>query len=202
MPGPPPKHPSVRARRNDVKKDFRALPAIGREGEAPAWPLGPDVEMVSSLEYHRDRVANLQAEMPDEEDSRSRARMRRELAKSEMECARLSLQIEQATDAEVALWRDLWSTPQAVMWEETRAHRSVALYVRFQIKGEQGDIKAAGEARQREDRLGLNSLALLRLRAEVERVDAAEERGQQRRRSPRPPRDEGEDPRNVLRAVN
>lgn len=200
MPGPAPKHPSVRARRNDPKKDFRSLPSEGRTGDIPPWPLLPEPGRVSLLEFQRDRIASLQVEVEAADDGRTRARLRRELGKLEIENAKLALEIEQAADLEKALWAELWTFPQAVMWEETRSHRSVALYVRCQIHGEQGDLKAAVEARQREDRLGLNDLALLRLRAEVERVEEAEDRGKRRRSTPRKPRD-GDDPRSVLRAV-
>jgi len=200
VPGPAPKHPSVRARRNDPKKDFRSLPSAGRTGATPPWPLQPEPGRVALLEFQRDRIASLQVEIEEAEDGRTRGRLRRELSKLEIENAKLALEIEQAADAEKELWAELWTFPQAVMWEETRSHRSVALYVRCQIHGEQGDLKAAVEARQREDRLGLNDLALLRLRAEVERVEEAEERGKRRRTTPRKSGD-GDDPRQALRAV-
>lgn len=38
MPGPPPKHPSVRRRSNRSKARF-VLPSEGRKGKAPKWPL-------------------------------------------------------------------------------------------------------------------------------------------------------------------
>lgn len=38
MPGPPPKHPDARRRRNATVPMVR-LPAEGREGDPPAWPL-------------------------------------------------------------------------------------------------------------------------------------------------------------------
>lgn len=38
MPGPPPKDPSTRRRRNPTP-GFKQLPAEGRSGEVPAWPL-------------------------------------------------------------------------------------------------------------------------------------------------------------------
>ena len=206
MPGPAPKHPSVRSRRDDAKKGFRSLPAGGRTSPPPAWPLQPEPGRVAVLETTRDRVASLQVELEQAEDGRARGRLRRDLNKAEMLVAKLSLEIEQAVDAERALWDELWTFPQAVMWEETRSHRSVALYVRCQIRGEQGDLKAAVEARQREDRLGLNDLALLRLRAEVERAEEAEARGEKRRRAPDPApettnNDDG-DPRDFLHVVN
>jgi len=152
----------------------------------------------------RDRVASLQVELEEAEDGRTKGRLRRDLNKQEMTVAQLTLQIEQAVDAETSLWADLWSTPQAVIWEESHAHREVAQYVRWKVRGEQGDLKAAAEARQLSDRLGLNPLALMRLRAEIEHVDAAEDRGKQRRQrtaSGVKPK-QGDDPRGGLYAVN
>jgi len=72
-----------------------------------------------------------------------------------------------STPAERKLWAELWRTPQAVMWERTRAHREVAGYVRWSLLAESGDIKAAPEARQLSDRLGLTPLALRRLEWEI-----------------------------------
>lgn len=203
MPGPSPKHPSVRTRRNNPKKDFRVLSSKGRDGDVPAWPLLPDVALTAQLELARDRVAALQVEVEEAEDGRTKGRLRRELNKNEMLTAQLSLQIEQATDAEVALWSDLWATPQAVIWDESHAHREVAQYVRWKVRAEQGDLKAASEARQLSDRLGLNPLALMRLRAEVEHADEVEQRGKQRREAGRaaPKSKGGPDPRGGLYAV-
>lgn len=147
----------------------------------------------------------MQVQVEEATDGRAKGRLRRSLNQSELTVATLELQIEQAMDAEVALWRDLWATPQAVIWEESHSLRSVAQYVRCQVLGEQGDLKAAAEARQREDRLGLNPLGLLRLRAEIEHVDAVEARGHQRRGAAKPPAAkaaDGDDPRGGLYAVN
>lgn len=202
MPGPAPKHPSARARRNNAKSDFRSLPAGGRVGQAPAWPLQPDVKQTAMLEMARDRIASVQVELEEAEDGRTRGRLRRDLNKNEMIEATLSLQIEQARDAEVDLWMELWAMPQAVIWEESHAAREVAQYARWKIRAEQGDLDAAKEARMLSDRLGLNPLALLRLRAEIERVDAAEDRGARRRpERPERPKPAGDDPRNGLHAV-
>ena len=57
----------------------------------------------------------------------------------------------------------------------------MALYARWMVRAEQGDTKAAAEARQLSDRLGINPAALLKLRAEIENVDAVEDRGRRRR---------------------
>ncbi len=203
MPGPSPKHPSTRARRNDAKKDFRVLSSQGRQGATPSWPLLPDVHMSAQLELGRDRIASLQVEVEEAEDGRTRGRLRRELNKLELMTAELALQIEQATDLEKALWADLWSTPQAVIWEESHAHREVAQYVRWKVRAEQGNLDAAKESRMLSDRLVLNPLALMRLRAEVEHAEAAEDRGNQRRQRPAPTaKKKGDDPRGVLYAVS
>lgn len=206
MPGPAPKHPSARARRNDMKKDFTTLPSKGRAGKAPAWPLLPDVHMVAERDLAQGRIESLQVEIDGAEDGRTKGRLRRQLAQAEQTAAVLTLQIDQAEAAETALWAELWSTPQAVMWEQSHAHRSVAQYVRWQIRADQGDLKAASEARAQADRLGLNPLALLRLRVEIERVDEVETRGSQRRATskPAPAAKDGAkvDPRERLRSVS
>lgn len=208
MPGPPPKHPSVRARRNNPKAGFRSLSPDGRSGPAPAWPLQPDIHLTASLELARDRIASLQVELDGTEDGRARGRLRRQLDRQEIAATTLELQIEQSQDAELELWDELWSTPVAVMWEESHAAREVAQYVRWKIRAEQGELKAATEARMLSDRLGLNPLALLRLRTEIERVDEAEDRGR-RRRPAAPPAEgssdgggQGGDPRGGLYAVS
>ena len=204
MPGPAPKHPSTRARRNDPKKDFRVLSLDGRSGATPPWPLQADVAKSAELEVARDKIASLQVELDGTEDGRTKGRLRRQIDRLEIAAATMALQIEQAGDAEKALWADLWGTPQAVIWEEAHAGREVAQYVRWKIRAEQGDIDAAKEARMLSDRLGLNPLALLRLRAEVERTDEVEDRGEKRRTratTERTDRGKGGDPRGVLRAL-
>lgn len=202
MPGPAPKHPSTRARRNDPQKGFTVLPAAGRSGGPPPWPLLPHPAMVAQLEVARDRVASLQLELEHADDGRTKGRLRRELNKNELAVATLQLQIEQATDAEVSLWAELWAMPQAVVWEQAHAFREVAQYVRWKIAAEQGSLDAAKEARMLSDRLGLNPLALVRLRLEIEKAEEAEDRGEQRRTKPAPAkRRKPGDPRATLRAV-
>lgn len=205
MPGPPPKHPSTRARRNDPKAGFRTLPEKGRSGKAPAWPLRPDVQRTAQLELARDRVATLQVQIEEETDGRKKGRLRRDLDKNEVTVATLTLRLEQETDAEVEVWTSLWKMPQAVIWEESHSHREVAQYVRWKVRAEAGDLDAAKEARMLSDRLGLNPLALMRLRAEIERTDEVETRGRQRRTTPKAPAkkkpDDG-DPRGGLYAVS
>jgi hypothetical protein len=187
MPGPPPKHPSVRARRNDPKKDFTMLPAAGRSGAVPKWPLLPDPELLAQRDLAEYQVVNLEAELLDCEDSRTKTRLERELAKVKLTARVTAIRIEQADTQESALWRWCWSTPQAVWWEQTFAHREVAQYVRWKVRAEQGNLAAGAESRQQADRLGLNPLALLRLRLEIEKVDEAETSGTRRRAKPPTP---------------
>ena len=77
----------------------------------------------------------------------------------------------------------LWKTPQATQWEKRGWLREVALYARHQAKAEAGSLDDAKEARQREDRLGLNDMAMLRLRWEI--VDDAAAKRQPAPRSKR-----------------
>ncbi len=100
------------------------------------------------------------------------------------------------------MWAELWKTPQAEMWEQLCWGREVAQYVRWKVRGELGDLDAAKEARQWSDRLGLNPLALLRLRWEIERSEEAQAKGNRRRsQSLATAPAAGGDPRSVLRAV-
>ena len=154
MPGPPPKHPSIRARRNKPNVGFTQLPAEGRDGPAPAWPL---------LD-------------PGDSD-------------------------EESTAAERELWATLWGYPQAVVWEKSKAFRAVALYVRLQVKAEQGDKGVLAAVGNLSDRLGLSPLALLRLRCEIVAADVAEEKAAASKRAPAKTRAAKTDPRQALRAV-
>lgn len=58
--------------------------------------------------------------------------------------------------AERALWRDLWASPQAVMWDDSTASL-VAIYVTFTqaLLAGSGTAWMAQEARHLADRLGL-----------------------------------------------
>ena len=189
MPGPPPKHPSRRSRSRS--SDVVALPAEGRVDPAPRWPLGPDVNQAAELEFQRDRISALSAELAESEDRRERGRLKQQLDRAVMAEGVLALKIEQARDAEVELWELLWSTPQAIMWEQSAAFgRMVAQFVRWNVRAEQGDIKAAPEARLRGAELGLTPMALLRLRRDIAETEAAEgrERDARERRAARPAR--------------
>lgn len=165
MPGPPPKHPSQRVRRNSAP-GLTPLPAAGRPGAPPEWPLGEDIVTRAKVEAAEAKVEALESRMAEG------ASVESSLARARERAAILSKVVEIQRDRELALWRELWATPQAVQWERLRWTREVAAYARWKVLAESGDLNAAKEARQLADRLGLTPLALLRLRWEI--VDMSE----------------------------
>ena len=202
MPGPAPKHPSVRARRNDPRKGFRALTG-GISGEKPSWPLPAMPRAAALVQFLTDKVALLNAELDHTDDGRTRGRLRKQIDAASRELLETQWQLEQQLDAEKQLWDELWEMPQAEIWQETHAVREVAQYARWKVMAEGGDLKAATEARLLSDRLGLNPMALMRLHLEIEHVNAAEDRGARRRKpsEKKPDDDKPTDPRGILRAV-
>lgn len=79
---------------------------------------------------------------------------------------------------EKELWAMLWRSPQAAAWitmgEATI--RVVARYARYVIMGELGNDKAAAEARQLEDKLGLTPKAMRMLLWAMASDEVAEKR--------------------------
>lgn len=65
------------------------------------------------------------------------------------------------------LWAYLWTTPQAAWWAANSMEYTVAQYCRYAAIAETGHSLSAAEARQREDRLGLNPASMLRNRWRV-----------------------------------
>jgi hypothetical protein len=77
-----------------------------------------------------------------------------------------------ATPREHAKWDLLWQTPQANFWHAQSIWLDdIALYVRLAVAAEGGDLKAASEARQWSDRLGLNHDSMTRKKWRVESDD-------------------------------
>ncbi|MFX4294092.1 hypothetical protein [Streptomyces bohaiensis] len=120
--GPPPDPNALRRDRKGDQAGWTTLPADGRSGPPPAWPL------------------------------------------------------TEQTNREVGLWCDLWSRPQAVMWERLRQEFEVALAVRTLAIAE--DPEASTErvkvARQHLDSLGLTVQGMLRNRWKIGAVTAPE----------------------------
>jgi len=133
--GRPPKADGQRRNRSALlaQQGTVRLPAAGRQGEPPAWPLG--------------------AAWKDDSDAPKR---------------------------EADIWRRLWATPQAVVWEPHGWYDVVARYARLLVVVENPSAPAAlfAEVRQLEDRLGLSPMALLRLRWIVVSDEADEQGGE------------------------
>lgn len=168
--GPAPKAADQRARRNATYA-MTKLPAEGRKGRAPKWPLGGDLELETKIHLAQREIVAHQEELEWAGSARDRAALRRKIARVRKVIAESQAMLKFAAKTEREIWAELWKSPQAVQWERRGWFRDVALYARHQAKAEGGSLDDSKEARQREDRLGLNDLALLRLRWEI--VDAS-----------------------------
>ena len=181
MPGPPPKK-ARGTRRGAGTGGFRQLAAVPA-AKVPAWPLAEDTALAEERDQLAEQLASWQAQHDAEPDRRKRHRLRQYIARDRAALAVLEGGLEGSEVRELALWSDLWTSPQAAIWAESPATvREVALYVRWMIRAERGDLRASAEARQLSDRLGINPLALLKLRAEIENVDEVMAAGRERRK--------------------
>lgn len=72
-------------------------------------------------------------------------------------------------DRELAMWERTWRTPQAVAWAAAGESwvDTVAIYVRYFVRGEAGSLDASKEARALADRLGLSPRAMRGLMWEI-----------------------------------
>lgn len=161
--GPAPKDPSKRARTNATYA-MTKLPAEGRKGRAPAWPLGGDVVIETQIHMAKREIAGIEDDLEWATTARDRSAQRRKLSRAGKKLAELEAMKKHASATERRIWTALWKTPQSTQWEKRGWYREVALYARHQAKAEAGSLDDSKEARQREDRLGLNDMSMLRLR--------------------------------------
>ncbi|MEW2161434.1 hypothetical protein AB0912_00255 [Streptomyces sp. NPDC007084] len=190
--GPP---PSANSRRRNATLPMTMLPANGREGDPPAWPLLDDVTMTARCDAARRLRDDLELKLLEPElTGRQRAASQKKYDAALTEANILEKKLEAQQGIETEIWGGLWHLPQAVMWERLGWVREVAQYVRWKVQAEMGDLDASKEARMLADRLGLNPLSMLRLRWEVSPDQVAEQR------AARPARRSG-DVRSRLRAV-
>lgn len=178
--GPPPKPDDQRRRRNATVAMTR-LPAEGRKGPAPKWPLIPDVVLSAKRDLAAAKVEGLEFDLAEGKP------VDRKLDAAKERLAILERQLAEQKALEASLWRDLWKLPQAVQWQRLGWTRDVAQYVRHKVLAELGDLDSAREARQWSDRLGLSPMAMLRLRWEVAADEVSERRGE-RQAAPQPAR--------------
>lgn len=187
--------PNKNSRRRNATLPMTLLPANGRTGEAPRWPLLDDVTMTARRDAARRLADELELQLLDPElTGRRKATAQKKYDAALTEANILEKKLQAQQDVEAELWADLWRLPQAVMWERLSWVREVAQYVRWKVQAEMGDLDASKEARMLADRLGLNPLAMLRLRWEISADEVAEQR------AARPAR-RGGDVRSRLRAV-
>ena len=90
------------------------------------------------------------------------------------------------SEVEAAMWLRYWRKPQAAAWARMQLVDEVAMYVRLFLVGScsDPDVKAATEARQIGDRLGLNPTAMLKNRWRV----TVDQVGEHRETKPKPQR--------------
>lgn len=172
IPGPAPKHPSQRKRRN-ASIAMKALPAHGRVGRCPNFPL-PTHPLSAEVDFWGREAQDLHEQVICEEDNRKRRRLEDREQRARLKEARLRDELERIDLIERDLWKQLWKTPMAVEWERLRWVHEVAQYVRHRALAELGDRRESKAALAYADRLGLTNLSLLRLRWEVQ-IQAVED---------------------------
>jgi hypothetical protein len=89
-----------------------------------------------------------------------------------------SFPLPNPSDRELAVWRELWSTPQACAWSlpsERWRWRSVAMYARLAVRCEQPDAAAATMAQLHRfaDQIGMTTAGLREMGWRVASVPAA-----------------------------
>ncbi|MEU9349040.1 hypothetical protein AB0D74_48370 [Streptomyces sp. NPDC048278] len=191
--------PKPNARRRNASVAMVNLPAAGREGTPPRWPLLPDIALQTRRDTAQRTSDDLELKLAEPTlTGRRRTAAQRKADTAREAAAILTAQLAAQERVEAELWEQLWVLPQAVEWERAGWVREVAQYVRWKARAEQGDLDAAKEARQLGDRLGLTPLALLRLRWRV--ATDEDERAVRPRRRPASGR-RPDDPRAALHVV-
>ena len=154
--------------RRNATVGMTSLPAEGRQGDTPKWPLLPDVALRTRRDLAATKVEDLRDKLNEAEfDGKPTATIEQRLDTALERLAILEAQVRDQRKLELVLWRELWVLPQACEWERLGWLRDVAQYVRHKVMAELGDLDAAKEARQWSDRIGLTPMSMLRLRWRV-----------------------------------
>lgn len=155
MPGPPPNPHAVR---RNARVGMVNLPASGRKGRTPKWPLPDSPRLTGRIAVENELIEQLEdRELDDGGLSRTDAT---KLTRARQRLAMLEEEVRVTRDAELEVWRELWKTPQACEWERLRWTRDVAQYVRHKVAGECGNLEESKEARLRGHQLGLTPSGL------------------------------------------
>jgi hypothetical protein len=85
-----------------------------------------------------------------------------------------------STPRERNVWKELWTKPQAVMWERNGQHHEVALYVRRLVESEAPATPVAlgTLVKQLQESLGLSQPGMLRLRWRIAPNEVGDQRSQ------------------------
>lgn len=165
--GAPPKHKSVRARRNAPTTTGVRLPSEGRVGKrTPPWPLPTDGSLRRSIDSAEAMIVHLEQELADADEDKA-GKLERELRQARIRLTVAENDRKVAEKQERKLWLTLWKLPQAVAWEQLAYLNEVAQYVRWKTRAELGELDASKEARMLGDRLGLTPASMLHLRWEI-----------------------------------
>lgn len=193
MPGPP---PNPNAARRNSRVGLVRLPAGGRTGRTPKWPLPDNPRLTARIEMIAEEVEALEElELDQGKLERTQltklTRLRERLRVAEAER-------DTIVATEKSLWRMLWKTPQAVQWETLKWDREVAQYVRHKAAAEIGSMDDSKEARLRAEALGLTPKGMRSLMWTIaeDEVDAKRQERQAATGT------DGAPPRRRLRAVD
>ena len=108
-----------------------------------------------------------------------------------------------ATDRELAVWAQVWTTPQACAWSlPSEAWRvpTVAMWVRVRVRCEEPDAGAAllGQLHRFADQIGMTTAGLAEMGWKV----AVDETAAKRNETPPPAEQQSDDPRDRLSVVS
>lgn len=100
----------------------------------------------------------------------------------------------------VAWWQDIWASPMSSEFDQSDIHGLFVLAVLVNVFWNKPHWATAAEIRLQSQRFGLSPLDRRRLQWEIEKVDEAQDRGNQRRARAATRQPAG-DPRSFLKAV-
>lgn len=171
MPGPPSNPNAVR---RNTRVGLVRLPAGGRTGRTPKWPLPDNPRLVAMIQLELDAIEELeQRELEDDGLSRSDAT---KLTRTKQRLAIRQAELAAILETEKSLWRELWRTPQAHEWDRLKWTREVAQYVRHKAAAEVGSLDDSKEARLRGEALGLTPSGLKKLMWVIDHDQVGERR--------------------------
>jgi hypothetical protein len=156
----PPANPDALRRERDGK-EWTHLPAAGRKGEPPEWPLPPDVTLQAQLESLREQEAQHQEDWG-QASGKAAVGIGKKLTAVAEKIAVMEQRIAIGTAQETSMWERLWRTPQALVWEADGMADIAALYVRTYIEASQVGAPSAkvALAKQLAESLLLTTAAL------------------------------------------